>query len=50
MSAHTIRTDATHQFGNNTFRVGDRFYNVDSHKAPGLRNKLARGLARLLRR
>ncbi len=47
---HTLRTDATHEWGNNTFRVGNRFYNVDSHKAPGLRNKLARAFMRLIRR
>ena len=48
MTQHTLRTDATHEWGNNTFRVGNRFYNVDSHKAPGLRNKLGRALMKLL--
>ena len=50
MSAHTIRCTDDQQFGNNTFRIGNRFYNIDSYKAPGWRNKLARALARLFRR
>ena len=48
MTQHTLRTEATHQWGNTTFRVGNRFYNVDSHKSPGLRNKLGRALMKLL--
>jgi len=33
-----------------TFRVENRFYNVDSYKSPGLRNKLGRALMRLIKR
>ena len=47
---HMLRTDAQYEWGNHTFRVGNRFYNIDSHKAPGWRNKLARALMRLIKR